>query len=107
MYEEDEIVIEKTKEETDRKCPQCAGTMDFDPATGGLKCPFCDYEEVIQQAEETANCNWGVETKTVICKMCGGESVYDALQIAGECPYCGPNQVMEEKGKNTLAPGGV
>lgn len=122
MYEEDEIVIEKTKEETDRKCPQCAGTMDFDPATGGLKCPFCDYEEVIQQAEElpkqaeeldftkaeeTANCNWGVETKTVICKMCGGESVYDALQIAGECPYCGSNQVMEEKGKNTLAPGGV
>ena len=51
MYEEDEIVIEKTKEETDRKCPQCSGTMDFDPITGGLKCPFCDYEEVIQQAD--------------------------------------------------------
>ncbi len=122
MYEEDEIVIAKTKEETDRKCPQCSGTMDFDPKTGGLKCPYCDYEEKITEtradagtadeldfskAEETANCNWGVETKTVICKMCGGESVYDALQIAGQCPYCGSNQVMEEKGKNTLAPGGV
>lgn len=122
MYEEDKIVIEKTKEETDRKCPRCAGTMDFDPNTGGLKCPFCDYVEEIKQeediptqaeeldfhrAEETANCNWGVETKTVICKMCGGESVYDALQIAGTCPFCGSNQVMEAKGKNTLAPGGV
>lgn len=122
MYEEEEIVIEKTKEETDRKCPQCDGTMVFDPKTGGLKCPYCDHEEVIVQeedspkeaveldftkAEETANCNWGVETKTVICKMCAGESVYDALQIAGVCPFCGSNQVMEEKGKNTLAPGGV
>lgn len=122
MYEEDKIVIEKTKEETDKKCPQCGGTMSFDPKTGGMKCPYCDYEEEIIQeeelpkeaveldfskAEETANCNWGVETKTVICKMCAGESVYDALQIAGTCPYCGSNQVMEEKGKNTLAPGGV
>ena len=122
MYEEEEIVIEKTKKETDKKCPQCTGNMDFDPKTGGLKCPFCGYEEKIVQeenkpkyaqeldfakAEETANCNWGVATKTVICKMCGGESVYDALQIAGNCVYCGSNQVMEEKGKNTLAPGGV
>ena len=122
MYEEEEIVIEKTKEETDRKCPQCGGTMSFDPKSGGMKCPYCDYEEEIKQAEdvpteaeeqdffkaeETGNCNWGVETKTVICKMCAGESVYDALQTAGTCPYCGSNQVMEEKGKNTLAPGGV
>lgn len=122
MYEEEQIIIANTKEETDRKCPQCGGTMDFDPKTGGLKCPYCNYEEKIAEtkadagtadeldfskAEETANCNWGVETKTVICKMCGGESVYDALQIAGQCPYCGSNQVMEEKGKNTLAPGGV
>ena len=122
MYEEEEVVIEKTKEATDRKCPQCDGTMTFDPKTGALKCPFCDYVEEIPQeedvpteaeeldffqAEETGNCNWGVETKTVICKMCAGESVYDALQIAGVCPYCGSNQVLEEKGKNTLAPGGV
>ena len=122
MYEEEKIVIEKTKEETDRKCPQCTGTMAFDPGVGALKCPYCDYVEEIKreeelpteaeeldffQAEATGNCNWGVETKTVICKMCAGETVYDALQIAGTCPYCGSNQVMEEKGKDTLAPGGV
>ena len=28
-----------TIEETDKKCPRCGGVMDFDPATGGLKCP--------------------------------------------------------------------
>lgn len=122
MYEEEEVVIAKTKQETDKKCPQCGGIMEFDPKSSGMKCLYCDYEEQINEtradagtadeldfskAEETGNCNWGVETKTVICKACGGESVYDAMQIAGQCVYCGSNQVMEEKGKNTLAPGGV
>lgn len=122
-YDTEESVKQvKTKEQTDRKCPQCEGTMDYNPQTGGLKCPYCDYEEEIIEhqdsystaeeldfysAEETGNCNWGVEKKTVICKSCGAESIYDALQISDECPYCGSNQVMEEKGQNTLAPGGV
>lgn len=111
-----------TKKETDRKCPNCSGTMDFDPATGGLHCPYCDYCEEIKgdlndfksaqeqdfySAETMGNCDWGVEKKTVICKNCGAQSIYDALQIAGECPYCGSNQVMEEKTEETLAPGGV
>ncbi len=114
--------IVDTKEETDKKCPQCGGVMDFDPATNGLKCPYCDYEEAIPleeeevttaaemdffAAEHTANKDWGVETKTVLCEACGAESVYDALETAGICPYCGSNQVMEAFDKDTIAPGGV
>lgn len=112
----------ETKEETDKKCPQCGGVMDFDPATGNLKCPYCDYEETIPvreedskkadeldflAAEHTANKNWGTETKTVICKACGAESIYDALQTSAVCPFCGSNQVMEAKEQDTIAPGGV
>lgn len=113
----------KTMEQTDRKCPQCGATMDFDPATGGLFCPFCEYREEIKaendlgqqkaeeldldSAEHTENCDWGVSKKTVTCKSCGAVTVYDALEVSNECPYCGSNQVMEANDVNTMAPGGV
>ncbi len=123
VYGFDEAKSEKTKEETDRKCPCCGGVMDFDPNTGGLLCPYCGNAEEIKpvqegkkcavkeqdlrDAENTENCDWGAEKKTVTCKSCGAVSIYDDLVISNECPYCGSNQVMEEKGANSLAPGGV
>lgn len=118
--------VVETMEETDKKCPQCGGVMNFNPATGGLKCPYCDYEQEIPTstdedtkipekaeeldffaAEHTANCNWGISTKTVLCKACGAESIYDALETAAVCPFCGSNQVMDAAEKDTIAPGGV
>ncbi len=116
------VNIVDTKEETDKKCPQCGGVMNFNPATGNLKCPYCEYEEEIEKqvfepekadeldffaAEHTANCDWGVETKTVLCNACGAESIYDALQTSAVCPFCGSNQVMDANDQNTMAPGGV
>ena len=109
-----------TLKETDKKCPQCGGVMDFDPNIGGMACPYCGYEEEIVQdeagsaaeldfesAEKTENCDWGAQKKQIICKSCGAETIYDALDVANECPYCGSNQVMEANDENTIAPGGV
>lgn len=112
----------KTEEETDKKCPSCAGVMTYDPATGGLACPFCGHTEQIKKeekkaerateqdffaAENTANCDWGVKKKVVICKACAAESIYDDLQTSAVCPFCGSNQVMESHTEDTIAPGGV
>ncbi len=122
MDDLNDMNIVDTKEETDKKCPQCGGVMDFNPSTGNLKCPYCDYEEEIKTeastpkkaeeldfyaAEHTANKDWGVETKTVLCKACGAESIYDALQTSAVCPFCGSNQVMDANVQDTIAPGGV
>ncbi|MFI3176044.1 MAG: hypothetical protein R3Y67_00965 [Eubacteriales bacterium] len=122
MSTEMDCNLTQTLSETDRKCPNCGGVMDYDASTSGLKCPFCDYEEeivleneAISSAEEIMldfsenadNCNWGTETKTIICKSCGAESIYDAMQISATCPYCDSNQVTEAHTENTLAPGGV
>lgn len=122
MDEFEQVTIAETREETDKKCPQCGGVMDFNPATGNMHCPYCDYEEQIQaepdvpqkaqeldffSAEHTSNKDWGVSTKTVLCKACGAESIYDALQTSAVCPFCGSNQVMEQNEEDTIAPGGV
>lgn len=122
-YMEPNVV--ETMDETDKKCPDCAGVMEFDPKTGGLLCPFCGHTEAIEQqtedgeepfkaeeldffaATQTANCDWGASKKTVICEACSAESIYDALEIASVCPFCGSNQVMEANDKDTMAPGGV
>lgn len=117
---DDELRV-KTKEETDKKCPACGGTMDFNPKNGTLTCPFCGHTQEIPVDEEEdtveekdflsetnkENCDWGAEKKTVVCKSCAAVSVYDALQISDVCPYCGSNQVTEEKGADSLAPDGV
>lgn len=123
-YVEENIAREQTQEATDKKCPACGGTMEFDPKSGGLSCPFCGSKYEIEakkddneqtsakeidfnDAEARGNCDWGAKKKTIICKMCGAESIYDELDLSNECPYCGSNQVMEESDVDTLAPGGV
>ena len=107
-----------TLKEGDKKCPSCAGVMDFDPEKGALSCPFCGHVEAVEAdlsaaelcittADKLENCQWGAEKKTVVCQACGAESIYDALQIAAVCPFCDSNKVMEASCENTMAPGGV
>ena len=120
MQDQDPVIVD-TKEETDKKCPACGGTMEFDPKTGMLNCPYCGTTKEIEVenksfvAEELDffgsvegdSCDWGTETKSVICKGCGAETIYEAKDIANVCPYCGSTQVMEASAKKVMAPGGV
>lgn len=115
--------VKEVKLDFDAECPSCSASIEFNPITGKLTCPYCGFETEIAvpekeeekvaqemdftKAEERGNFNWGVEKKTVICEACAAETIYDALQVADSCPYCGSNQVMEASAVNTLAPNGV
>ncbi len=113
----DENIV-KTLKETDKKCPQCAGTMSYDPTTHMLKCPYCEFTreiEIVDKVEEldfdeavgTSNQVWGAEKKKVVCESCGAEAIYDALQTSAVCEYCGSNHVMEASAADTEPPNGV
>lgn len=105
----------------DKKCPDCGGTIAYEPGADSLTCPYCGSTHPIAvediriegaeeldfaAAERAENRNWGFETRTVSCASCGAEAIYDALQLSDTCPYCGANHLVEER-KETMAPGGV
>ena len=112
---------ERTEDVTDKKCPNCAATVEYDPSTRGMLCTFCGYKKSLpspesgesvseidfKQAETTESYNWGVDKKVVVCKNCGGEEIYDALETAAVCSFCGSTNVMPAAGAGSMAPGGV
>jgi len=106
----------------DRDCPNCGATMVFDPATGGLYCPYCDHTEALPEdpnrrdevteqdflaAENLESFSWGEDKKQVICSSCGAQIVYDALDSAAVCPFCGANHVMKPNDDRSIPPTGV
>jgi len=116
-----DINLEKTEEETKKKCPNCAATIVYDPETRGMLCEFCGYKKQLplpeggssvseldfESAETGDSFNWGVEKKAVVCSNCSGESIYDALETAAVCPFCGSTSVMPSATEKSIAPGGV
>lgn len=113
--------VEKTMDETNKKCPNCGGTVVFDPDSGMMACEFCGYKKELPKPEagdivemdfKSANIraskDWGAVKKTVICKQCGGEAVYDGAETANTCPFCGSTSVMPvDDDKDVMAPGAV
>jgi len=52
-YEQmDSMQQESTKRESDIKCPNCAATIEYDPASGKIVCEYCGYTCDVPPAEE-------------------------------------------------------
>ena len=106
----------------DFKCPNCGGSIEFDPNAQKLKCPYCDCEFDVQAAIEDANqlpqdrMKWektpsktySIEDEqgviTYACNSCGGSIIADKNTAATSCPYCGSPVVLSGKVGGTLKP---
>ncbi|WP_295151583.1 hypothetical protein [uncultured Ruminococcus sp.] len=100
-------------------CPNCAGTLQFDPTVGKMKCIFCDsvfsQEEAEaffnQQNEEEAakesGDDWGDladNMRAYSCNTCGAEIICDENTAATRCPYCDNTTVIEAQLTGAVKP---
>lgn len=90
-------------------CPECGGSMVFDPTKGKLKCEYCDSlftaEEVEKyfaekeqkivdkDAEKEGSSEEDGSIMGYNCSSCGAELVSDQNTAVIRCPYCG-NQTI-------------
>ena len=115
------------------ECPRCGGRLEFDAASGNLKCPFCDSVFTVQEVEamfgtdagdapvsdagelpqggqeiETSGATFGQNESAGMrvygCNSCGAEIVTDATTAATTCPYCDNVVVMKGQFAGGLKP---
>lgn len=100
-------------------CPNCGGTMQFDPQAGKLKCIFCDSLFTQEEAEAFFNqqneeeeikesgSDWGdlaEGMRAYSCNTCGAEIICDQNTAATKCPYCDNTTVIEAQFSGAIKP---
>lgn len=99
-------------------CPTCGGKMGFDPASGVLKCQYCNTVKEIEIGETEIIENpfhealadgarsWSDDDiKAVSCKNCGAELIFESHSKAQFCNYCGSSHISEHAPEKTIPPG--
>lgn len=109
--------------ESDRyPCPKCGAGLRYDPAAGGLRCPFCgesraveagglaaekDLDEALAGARRAHESKAGAApaARRTVCDACGAEVLVPPTEKAGKCAYCGSTRVLEgEADPNRILP---
>lgn len=91
------------------KCPNCGGALEFDAASGKMKCGYCDSifdaEQFSQKEEpkaeskkETMECN------IYSCTSCGAELAVNGVEASTFCAYCGQPTIVFNRVSHELKP---
>ncbi|MCR4618884.1 MAG: hypothetical protein K5669_11955 [Lachnospiraceae bacterium] len=109
----------KLMKATEKKCPSCGAAMEFDAASGKLKCPYCETEVEIPAAVEKESDQPGekVGVGQVQKEGAAKENVLDLDKIEEDgnrdwgtatkvfnCKYCGAEIVMDVNSLSTTCP---
>ena len=109
----------ESEKKTDRfPCPSCAGDMQFDPAAGLMKCPFCGrteappaapaaiiahpLDEFLARTTDDHLRPLAQQALEIRCDGCGSVVVFEPPQVAGTCAFCGANLVAQPKTADPL-----
>jgi DNA-directed RNA polymerase subunit RPC12/RpoP len=93
-------------------CGKCGADLLYDPASRGLKCPFCGEARAVEAGGTVAEKDLdealraaaaahdeppaAPHLRRVSCETCGALLVLPPDEKAGRCPYCGSVRVLEE-----------
>jgi len=106
-------------------CPGCSAAMEFDPQTGGLKCPYCGLTQAVSHPvnQEVRELDFerhgGGDDPAILgklseaalqvsCTSCGSTVEFEPATVAGSCSFCAASIVMQPKAADPLiAPNGV
>ncbi len=104
-------------------CPGCSADMQFDPATGGMKCPFCGktqslaappaagraavipshpLDDFANQTSAPGLRPLAAAALEVSCGACGSVVTFQPPEVAGLCPFCGDALVAQPKAADPL-----
>ena len=110
--------------DTQYKCPNCGGKIEFSANSGNMKCPFCESEfdiEAIKALQdslgkedasdlswESASSDFTADETTGLgvyhCSSCGGEVVGDENTGATSCPFCDNPVILKGQFSGGLRP---
>jgi hypothetical protein len=90
--------------------------MEFDPASGDMKCRFCGHEEQLSSKPSAAAhpldqalTELSARTKPLTpqaiesaCDTCGSVVAFEPPEVAGSCPFCGSAIVAQPKAADPL-----
>ena len=100
-------------------CPECGGSMLFNPKEGKMQCEYCDSlftkeevekyfaEKEQKMADKDAGKDWGEDEqdmKGYNCSSCGAELIADENTAVIRCPYCGNQTIAPVQFSGALKP---
>ncbi len=100
-------------------CPDCGGSMVFNPGEGKLQCEYCDslftreevekyFSEKEQRiGEKEEGKEWGEDEANMRgynCSSCGAELIADNNTAVVRCPYCGNQTIAPVQFAGALKP---
>ncbi len=94
------------------KCSNCGATLEFQPGTTKLVCPYCGAETPIETNAEDTNYLQKIpyeefisnasneeitDTQMVVsCPTCGAELTFPSNVVSAECAFCGTPLILKE-----------